>query len=154
MSKRGNVISSVINLGLFVLVNYLFFMTKMTHYWKHPIFNFVFCIFPISLVYILQAVYFLKQKEEEIPTVFGRVKTILATTFLVLLSGVVMWGACNVTYDNRMKHDKKLLGDLASSSMEVYSLYRHMAGSELLHDGVYLDSWDELLSKTENDKNH
>ena len=59
MSKRGNVISAVIVLLLFGLANYFLFETEMTHFWKHPIFNYIFCVFPISLVYIVEAISFL-----------------------------------------------------------------------------------------------
>ena len=132
----------IVPIVLMVLVDFFGFINRMTFVWKSPIDNVIFSAIPVSFLFLLLAVFFYKQTDDEKyrdrdeetnpadsrrirMSIKGKIYLIIGTFVFVIIVSSVVSAVCSMVYTTRRQHDDEIIRALGDALKDTYDYYAY-----------------------------
>ena len=132
----------IVPIVLMVLVDFFGFINRMTLVWKSPVDNVIFSSIPVSFLFLILAVFFYKQtndekyrdrNEEADPadprkirmSTKGKIYLLIGTFVFVFIVSSVVSAVCSMVYTARRQHDNEIIRALGDALKDTYDYYAY-----------------------------
>lgn len=130
----------VVPIVLMLLVDFFGFINPMTFVWKNPINNIIFSSIPVSLLFLVQAVFFYRQTNDELykdrdemddPSDTRKIRMstkrkiylLIGTFVFAFIVSQVVFVVCSVVYSARCQHDDEIIRAVGDALKDTYDYY-------------------------------